>query len=90
LKAPAGRDLAQRRRHHDFAFVIVREDTRAWQNRNDLERLIHSRYDVSAVRSRFIVLVPRADAPANDRRRSVRRRGSAMLGVQSSPQLKSC
>jgi hypothetical protein len=65
---PAGRDLEQRLRHHDFAFVIVREDPLALQNRNDLERLIHSTYDVSAVRSPFIVLVPRADAPANDRR----------------------
>jgi len=46
----------------------VREDTLASQNRHDLERLIHSTYDVSAVRSPFIVLMPRADAPANDRR----------------------
>jgi hypothetical protein len=46
----------------------VREDTLASQNRHDLERLIHSTYDVSAVRSLFIVLMPRADAPANDRR----------------------
>src|SRR5262249_29061821 len=66
---PAGRDLEQRLRRHDFAFVIVREDPLASQNRNDLDRLIHSTYDVSAVRRPFVVLVPRADgSPANDRR----------------------
>jgi len=66
---PAGRDLEQRLRRHDFAFVIVREDPLASQNRHDLDRLIHSTYDVSAVRKPFVVLVPRADAsPANDRR----------------------
>jgi len=66
---PAGRDLEQRLRRHDFAFVIVREDPLASQNGNDLDRLIHSTYDVSAVRKPFVVLVPRADAsPANDRR----------------------
>jgi hypothetical protein len=64
----AGRDLEQRLRRHDFAVVIVREDPQASQNRNDLDRLIHSAYDVSAVRSPFVVLVPRADAsPASDR-----------------------
>jgi len=66
---PAGRDLEQRLRRHDFAFVIVREDPLASQNRHDLDRLIHSTYDVSAVRKPFVVLVPRADAsPASDRR----------------------
>jgi hypothetical protein len=65
----AGRDLEQRLRRHDFAFVIVREDTRGSQNRNDLERLIRATYDVSAVRSPFVVLVPRPDASAvHDRR----------------------
>ena len=65
----AGRDLEQRLRRHDFAVVIVREDPLASQNRNDLDRLIHSAYDVGAVRSPFVVLVPRADAPpASDRR----------------------
>jgi len=58
---PAGRDLEQRLRRHDFAVVIVREGALAPQNRNDLERLIHSTYDVSAVRRPFVVLVPRAD-----------------------------
>ena len=57
----AGRDLEQRLRRHDFAVVIVREEPLASQNRNDLERLIHSTYDVSAVRRPFVVLVPRAD-----------------------------
>jgi hypothetical protein len=65
----AGRDLEQRLRRHDFAFVVVREDTRGLQNRNDLERLIRSTYDVSAVRSPFVVLVPHPDAsPENDSR----------------------
>lgn len=65
----AGRDLEQRLRRHDFAVVIVRDDPLASQNRNDLDRLIHSAYDVGAVRSPFVVLVPRADAsPASDRR----------------------
>jgi len=66
---PAGRDLEQRLRRHDFAFVIVREDPLGSRNHNDLERLILSTYDVRAVRNPFVVLVPRgAASPANDRR----------------------
>jgi hypothetical protein len=66
---PAGRDLEQRLRRHDFTVVIVREEPLASHNGNDLERLILSTYDVRAVRNPFVVLVPRADAsPANDRR----------------------
>jgi len=66
---PAGRDLERRLHRHDFAFVIEREDPLDSQNRNDLERLIHSTYDVCAVRHPFVVLAPRADVPpANDRR----------------------
>jgi hypothetical protein len=59
--APAGRDFEERLRRHDFAVVIVREGPLAPQNRNDLERLIHSTYGVRAVRRPFVVLVPRAD-----------------------------
>jgi hypothetical protein len=60
-RTAAGRDLEQRLRRHDFAFVIVREDPLGSQNHNDLERLIHSTYDVRAVRNPFVVLVPRVD-----------------------------
>lgn len=57
----AGRDLEQRLRRHDFAVVIMREEPLASQNRNELERLVYSTYDVRAVRRPFVVLVPRAD-----------------------------
>ena len=60
-RAPAGRDVEERLRRHDFAFVILREECGLSVDRNDLERLIHSTYDVRAVRRPFVVLVPRAD-----------------------------
>lgn len=55
---PAGRDLEQRVRRHDFQVIIVRED-RGGGGRNALERLVDSNYDVRAVRPPFVILVPR-------------------------------
>jgi len=60
---PPGQDVEQRLRRRDFAFVIVREGPLASQTHDDLERLIHSMYEVIAVRRPFVVLVPRTDAP---------------------------
>jgi len=56
---PAGRDLEQRVRRHDFQVIIVRENRGAAGSKNDLERLVDSNYDVSAVRPPFLILVPR-------------------------------
>jgi hypothetical protein len=56
---PAGRDLEQHVRRHDFHVIIVRENRGAAASRNDLERLIDSNYDVRAVRRPFVILVPR-------------------------------
>ena len=60
---PPGQDVERRLRRRDFAFVIVREGPLASQTHDDLERLIHSMYEVIAVRRPFVVLVPRTDAP---------------------------
>jgi hypothetical protein len=67
--APAGRDLEQRLRRHDYQFVILREDPRPMPDRNDLERLVYSTYAVRAVRPPFVILAPRADEPPLDRAR---------------------
>jgi hypothetical protein len=67
--APAGRDLEQRLRRHDYQFVILREDPRPLPNRNDLERLVDSTYTVRAVRAPFVILAPRADEPVLQRTR---------------------
>jgi hypothetical protein len=56
---PAGRDVEQRVRRHDFQVIIVRENRGAAGSKNDLERLVDSNYDVSAVRPPFLILVPR-------------------------------
>ena len=61
--APAGRDLEQHLRRHDYQFVILREDPRDLPDRNDLERLVYSTYAVRAVRAPFVILAPRADEP---------------------------
>jgi hypothetical protein len=65
--APAGRDLEQRLRRHDYQFVILREDPRPLPGRNDLERLVYSTYAVRALRAPFVILAPRADEPPLDR-----------------------
>jgi hypothetical protein len=65
--APAGRDLEQRLRRHDYQFVILREDPRPLPDRNDLERLVYSTYAVRAVRPPFVILAARADEPRLDR-----------------------
>jgi len=58
---PAGRDLELRLRRHEFAVVILRQDRGSAQDRNDLERLVYSNYDVRAVRPPFIILAPRTE-----------------------------
>ena len=60
---PAGRDLEQRLRRHDFQVIVTREERGAAESRNDLERLIDSNYDVRAVRRPFVILVPRLTDP---------------------------
>jgi hypothetical protein len=56
---PAGRDLEQRVRRHDFPVIVVRENRGAAASKNDLERLVDSNYDVRAVRPPFVILMPR-------------------------------
>jgi hypothetical protein len=56
---PAGRDIEQRVRRHDFQVIIVRENRGAPGSKNDLEWLVDSNYDVRAVRPPFVILVPR-------------------------------
>jgi hypothetical protein len=58
-RTPAGRDLEQRVRRHDFQVIVVRENRGAAGSKNDLERLLDSNYDVGAVRPPFVILVPR-------------------------------
>jgi hypothetical protein len=58
-RTPAGRDLEQRVRRHDFQMIVVREHRGAAGSKNDVERLVDSNYDVGAVRPSFVVLVPR-------------------------------
>ena len=58
-RTPAGRDLAQRVRRHDFQVIIVRENRGVVGSKNDLERLVDSNYDVRAARPPFLILVPR-------------------------------
>jgi len=65
--APAGRELSQRLRRHDYQFVILREDARPMPDTNDLERLVYSTYAVRAARPPFVILAPRAEEPPLDR-----------------------
>jgi hypothetical protein len=55
-RTPAGRDLEQRLRRREYDFVILREDHHSPQDRNDLERLVYSSYEVRAVRRPFVIL----------------------------------
>jgi len=55
---PAGRDFERRVREHDYQVIILRESRGTSHDRNDLERLVYSNYDVRAVRRPFLILVP--------------------------------
>lgn len=57
-RAPAGRDFERRVREHDYQVIILRESRGTSPDRNDLERLVYSNYDVRAVRRPFLILAP--------------------------------
>jgi hypothetical protein len=61
--APAGRDVEQHLRHHDYQVVILREERGPTHDRNDLGPLIDENYTIRAVVTPFVVLEARHQVP---------------------------